>query len=96
MLVMFLNGVAIMCCRCVNDVLVMCWLCFGDTLGMCWEVLEMFWLFCIRDLVKSWLCVGGGICSFALFAVAQDAKPRTFTVACVVWTLAMSSSMVVG
>ena len=31
---MFLNVMAVMCCRCFNDVLVMCWLCFGDALGM--------------------------------------------------------------
>ena len=51
----FLNGGAVMFCRCVNEVLVMCWLCYGDALGMFWEVLEMFWLFCLHELVKSWL-----------------------------------------
>ena len=65
------------------------WECF-------WEALEMIWLFCLHDLVKSWICVGGGVCSFALFAVALDVKPCTFNVTCVVWMLAMSSSMVVG
>ena len=94
MLVMFLNDDAVVFCRRVKVVLIMCWLCDGDALGMRWVVLEMFWLFCLHGLVKGWLYVGGEICSFAMFAAAPDANPRTFNVTCVVWTLTMSSSMV--
>ena len=73
----------------------MFWWCVGIFGGGMGNVLANLTTW-VGELAKSWLCVGGGVCSFALFAVAQDVEPRTCNVTCVVWTLSMSSSMVVG
>ena len=97
MLVMFLNDAVVF----FVDVLMMWWQCVGYVFVMRWERFGMYWK-CVGYYVymiwsiKSRLCVGGGFCLFALFAVVQVAKPWTRNATCVAWMLTMSSFMVVG